>query len=377
MACDGDGRRVYKSNGKLYWYGAGNEILAETDGTGTVTTEYVYFGGKRIAMLPAGGSPQYYVEDFLGSSRVVTQSNGVVCYDSDFTPFGGELAYTNACPAQNNYKFEGKERDTETGNDDFGARYYTWRFGRWLSADWSSVPVAVPYANLTNPQTLNLYAMVADDPESFADLDGHENPAGPAVNTADPSPLPSTKDSNSHAVNTQGEPPPPPTTPTQNTAANQGPAQQQNANSTTTTVTLNSRAADIPGDQLLHDAGIDHEWISTPEGTDVGMGTAKGVPKSDAPGVETQVVDHTGQVPTSTQTYTGVDKAALATYTKVGTPTGRWVPGANDCNTWAHGVISQSTPHDVTEFMGPRSAPVVMHNVVVYVDGSIHSPGGP
>jgi len=31
----------------------------------------------------------------------------------------------------------------------------------------------VPYANLTNPQTLNLYAMVRDNPESFADLDGH------------------------------------------------------------------------------------------------------------------------------------------------------------------------------------------------------------
>src|SRR5208282_5588100 len=30
------------------------------------------------------------------------------------------------------------------------------------------------YANLTNPQTLNLYALVADDPESFADLDGHD-----------------------------------------------------------------------------------------------------------------------------------------------------------------------------------------------------------
>jgi hypothetical protein len=36
------------------------------------------------------------------------------------------------------------------------------------------VPVPVPYANLTNPQTLNLYSMVSDDPESFADLDGHE-----------------------------------------------------------------------------------------------------------------------------------------------------------------------------------------------------------
>jgi RHS repeat-associated protein len=59
------------------------------------------------------------------------------------------------------------------GFDDFGARYYSNRFGRWLSADWSNVPVAVPYADLTNPQTLNLYSMVDDDPETSADLDGH------------------------------------------------------------------------------------------------------------------------------------------------------------------------------------------------------------
>jgi len=31
----------------------------------------------------------------------------------------------------------------------------------------------VPYANMANPQTLNLYAMVSDNPETFADLDGH------------------------------------------------------------------------------------------------------------------------------------------------------------------------------------------------------------
>jgi len=69
----------------------------------------------------------------------------------------------------------------------------TWRVGRWLSADWSAVPAPVPYANLTNPQTLNLYAMVSDNPEAFADLDGHclecldeveevaESPEGQAV----------------------------------------------------------------------------------------------------------------------------------------------------------------------------------------------------
>jgi RHS repeat-associated protein len=172
---DGDGRRVAKVGSKLYWYGSGGDILAETDASGNTTAEYIFFGGKRVAMLPASGTPIYYVEDLLETSRVVTTNTGVVCYDSDFYPFGGERPYTNTCPQ--NYKFEGKERDTETGNDDFGARYYSNRFGRWLSADWSSVPAPVPYANLTNPQTLNLYAMVAADPESFADLDGHETAA--------------------------------------------------------------------------------------------------------------------------------------------------------------------------------------------------------
>lgn len=111
------------------------------------------------------------MEDFLGSSRVITTAAGSVCYDADFYPYGGERVVTNTCPQ--NYKFEGKERDTETGNDDFGARYYSNRSGRWLSSDWSAIPVPVPYANLTNPQTLNLYAMVSDNPETFADLDGH------------------------------------------------------------------------------------------------------------------------------------------------------------------------------------------------------------
>jgi RHS repeat-associated protein len=169
---DGDGRRVAKVGSKLYWYGSGGEILAETDTAGNTQNEYVFFGGKRIAQVPATGNPIYYVEDLLGTSRVLTTASGTVCYDADFYPYGGERSYTNTCPQ--NYKFEGKERDTETGNDDFGARYYSNRFGRWLSADWSSVPAPVPYANLTNPQTLNLYSMVSDDPESFADLDGHD-----------------------------------------------------------------------------------------------------------------------------------------------------------------------------------------------------------
>lgn len=170
---DGDGNRVEKSSGKIYWYGAGAEILDESDTSGNISNEYVFFGGKRIAMRNvSSGTIYYYEDDMLGSARTMVQAGQTSpCYDGDFYPFGGERIITNTCTQ--NYKFEGKERDTETGNDDFGARYYSSRLGRWLSADWSAVPAPVPYANLSNPQTLNLYAMVSDNPETFADLDGH------------------------------------------------------------------------------------------------------------------------------------------------------------------------------------------------------------
>jgi len=48
---DGDGRRVEKVGSKLYWYGAGGEILAETDASGGLINEYVYFAGRRVALL--------------------------------------------------------------------------------------------------------------------------------------------------------------------------------------------------------------------------------------------------------------------------------------------------------------------------------------
>jgi len=174
---DGDGNRLQKSNGKIYWFGAGSEVLDESDASGSITDEYVFFGGKRVAhRAVSSGAIYYYAEDLLGSSRVITTATGSVCYDADFLPFGGEHVITNTCPQ--NYKFTGKERDAETGNDDFGARYFSPSLGRWLSPDWSAIPAPVPYAQLTNPQTLNLYAYVNNNPETFADVDGHLWPIG-------------------------------------------------------------------------------------------------------------------------------------------------------------------------------------------------------
>jgi RHS repeat-associated protein len=80
----------------------------------------------------------------------------------------------------------GKERDAETGLDYFLARYYSGAQGRFLSPDeWKGGIVdpftgqdiesntALPYADVTDPQTLNKYAYVRNNPLRYTDPDGH------------------------------------------------------------------------------------------------------------------------------------------------------------------------------------------------------------
>jgi hypothetical protein len=80
---------VEKSNGKLYWYGTGGDALDDSDASGNVANEYIFFGGKRIARRDSSGNVDYYFADHLGTTRVVTNASGTIQDDSDFYPFGG------------------------------------------------------------------------------------------------------------------------------------------------------------------------------------------------------------------------------------------------------------------------------------------------
>jgi RHS repeat-associated protein len=85
----------------------------------------------------------------------------------------------------------GKERDQETGLDFFLARYYSGAQGRFLSPDEFKggivdpftgkdiiPPGPLPYADITNPQSLNKYAYVYNNPLRYTDPDGHTALAG-------------------------------------------------------------------------------------------------------------------------------------------------------------------------------------------------------
>jgi RHS repeat-associated protein len=89
-------------------------------------------------------------------------------------PFPMMMQSTTPGADANHYKFTGKELDDETGLYNYGARYYGPSLGRFITPDWSAVPVPVPYADLEDPQTLNQYSYVRNIPTVKVDPDGHD-----------------------------------------------------------------------------------------------------------------------------------------------------------------------------------------------------------
>jgi RHS repeat-associated protein len=174
-----------------YVLGLGGEQVTEM-GTDTTVTDTgmttgltwqhanVWAGGKLLGTYDKDGL-HFYFDDTLGTRRAQTDYAGVIEQSCSSLPFGDALNCVN--PSQSTYfvsliaptehHFTGKERDAESGNDYFEARYYSSAMGRFMSPDWAAKEEPVPYAKLDNPQSLNLYTYVGNNPLIHIDADGH------------------------------------------------------------------------------------------------------------------------------------------------------------------------------------------------------------
>jgi RHS repeat-associated protein len=182
-----------------YVLGPGGEELSMLNGSGTWQRTNVYAGGKLIGTYDMVGNPDYnptqqvsasnpeqipwlhfHLEDALGTRRM--QVSGMLAnlgqpeMDFQSLPFGDGLSpYPDANSDQGTELggflgstplfFTGKERDTESGNDYFEARYYSSSMGRFLSPD--PGPYLVP-----DPQSWNRYAYVQNNPLRNTDPTG-------------------------------------------------------------------------------------------------------------------------------------------------------------------------------------------------------------
>jgi len=82
--------------------------------------------------------------------------------------YDGTKCVVRECPLRGRW-FTGKQRDAESGNDYFGARYYGSSMGRFTSPDEA-------FANFDqkDPQSFNMYSYVENKPLSATDPDGHD-----------------------------------------------------------------------------------------------------------------------------------------------------------------------------------------------------------
>jgi RHS repeat-associated protein len=159
-----EGRRVEKVSGAWsdFIHDLSGNIVAEVDANGWATG-YVYLGESLLAEYR--DSTTYFVsQDHLGSTRLMTGVNQSVYDTMDYQPYGEQIAGDTGTT----HKFTGKERDAETGDDYFGARYYGSTIGRFMQAD----PFTVTSGRIIDPQQLNLYSYVRNGPLKYVDPTG-------------------------------------------------------------------------------------------------------------------------------------------------------------------------------------------------------------
>ena len=138
----------------------------KTDGTDDQATCYIMDNTSRIAMIRTGEdfgdttpAIKYNLEDDLGSSMVLLDTNGTLVNKEEYYPFG-ETSFGSY--AKKRYRFSGKERDSESGLYYYGARYYLSMSCRFISVD----PKYFEYSWQSS------FAFAINNPLKYIDING-------------------------------------------------------------------------------------------------------------------------------------------------------------------------------------------------------------
>ena len=172
---DADGQRVHRTGVftdtcdsagvRDYVYDLAGHWILEVNNGGTYCKGEIYAGGRNLA-TDADGASYFDHSDWLGTVRLRNSYQ----YPSSFEtcgslPFGDALTCTGS--DQSTIHFTGKERDVESGLDNFGARYNTSQMGRFMTTDRNNAG-----ASATGPQSWNGYAYAGNNPLNSTDPDG-------------------------------------------------------------------------------------------------------------------------------------------------------------------------------------------------------------
>jgi|GEM_PF-1765202 len=154
---DGTVYPIFNGQSSVSFVSTGNSTPGVTGLVSTIITDSTVAGNPLLAQ-------QYYHSDQIGSSRLITGSGVWPVWQGTFLPFGDEY---NPQTTTNHYKFTGLEHDAESNLEHAQFRQLSAAQGRWISPD--------PYGgsmDVANPQSLNRYAYVGNNPVNIADPSG-------------------------------------------------------------------------------------------------------------------------------------------------------------------------------------------------------------
>jgi RHS repeat-associated protein len=160
---DAEGRRV--SGPSLeYVYDLGGNAVTQLNLSGGLMYGEIYAVGRHLGTY-SNGTTNFYHGDWLGTKRVVTGVNGAVSQ----TCTGFIFADGMNCSGTNSTlsSFTDDIHDPETNLEHTLFRQYNGTEGRWLAPDPSASSM-----HLGNPQSLNRYAYVLNNPANATDPDG-------------------------------------------------------------------------------------------------------------------------------------------------------------------------------------------------------------
>ncbi len=169
---DGDGTRTAQSytpytDGQpgtpvftRYYFGGAYET------TGSAWKKYYSFAGQTVAMRDASGF-KYFLSDHLGSVSVVLNDQGTILEQQRYLPFGqARVMPPYASVTSTDFTYTGQRDLSGTGVMDYDARFYSPWLGRFLQPD-----TIIP--DLANPQSLNRFSYVLNNPVKYSDPSGH------------------------------------------------------------------------------------------------------------------------------------------------------------------------------------------------------------
>ena len=151
----------YLSTGKQTIYYLDSNLIKIVNTSGSFyVTYYKDANNKILAKKDTNNKKYYFHSDHLGSTALITDSSGNTFEKTEYLPFGGINV-----GGKERFLFTGKEKD-ETDLSYYESRYYSSDLRQFVQPD-SMMP------NYFNPQSLNRYSYVLNNPYKYTDSTGH------------------------------------------------------------------------------------------------------------------------------------------------------------------------------------------------------------